>query len=127
MATKYFNDYASARAFFEAQSGESSLGSVRKDLRAELGAWVVQFEAQAAIEHNGKKLIVTHNGKKATRATQNRYQAVVVAEDASGKLQILSCHWDTAAAARAVADFHAGKFVNFNYRDKRATAPVVIA
>lgn len=125
MAKKYFNSYAEARDFFEAQSGESSLGSVRKDLRAELGAWVVQFETQATIEHTGKKLIVTHNGKKASRATQNRYQAVVVAEDASGKLLILSAHYTRADAYAALANHNAGKFVNFNYR-KAVTQPNVL-
>ena len=127
MAKKYFNDYQLAHDFYSAQQGDCSIGQVRKDLVEDLGRWVVQYEIQATLEHNGKKLTVTHNGKKASRATQNRYQAVVVAEDASGKLQILSCHWDKAAAHKAVADFNAGKFVNFNYRDKRATAPVVIA
>ena len=125
MATKYFNDYSEARAFFEAQSGDCSIGTVREDLRAELGAWVVQYETQTAIEHTGKKLIVTHNGKKATRATQNRYQAVVVAEDASGKLLILSAHYRAADAYTARAKHTAGQFVNFNYREA-VTQPIVL-
>lgn len=124
MAKRYFNDYNEARAFFEAQEqGDRSLGIVRKGLRAELGAWVVQYEA--ALEFTGKKLIVTHNGKKATRATQNRYQAVVVAEDASGKLLILSAHYGAAEAHAALAKHNAGQFVNFNYR-KAVTQPIVL-
>lgn len=125
MAKKYFNDYNEARAFFDAQSGDCSIGTVRKDLQAELGAWVVQFEAKATIEHTGKKLTVTHNGKKATRATQNRYQAVAVAEDASGKLLILSAHYTQADAYAALAKHNAGKFVNFNYY-KAVTQPIVL-
>ena len=125
MAKKYLNDYNEALTFFEAQSGDCSLGSVRKDLRAELGAWVVQFNTQDIIEHTGKKLIVTYNGKKATRATQNRYQAVVVAEDASGKLLILSAHYSAGEAHTARAKYNAGKFVNFNYR-KAVTQPIVL-
>ena len=126
---KYFTDYAEARAFYEAQVGDRSICSVRKELRAELGNWIVQYtapEAEKAVEFTGKKLIARHNGKKATRATKNAYKAVVVAEDAAGKLVILSCHWDKAAALDTIANFNAGKFVNFNYRNKRATEPVLL-
>lgn len=77
------------------------------------------------IEHNGKKLTVRHNGKVATRATANNYAAVVVAEDASGKLLVLSAHYTAPDAHKALATHKAGKFVNFNYR-KAATAPVVL-
>lgn len=128
MNKKYFHDYAEARAFYEAKSGDKMIGSVRKELRAELGNWIVQFdgaEAEKAVEFTGKKLVARHNGKKAARATKNNYQAVVVAEDATGKLVILSCHWDKHAAAAAVATFSAGKFVNQNYR-ACATSPVII-
>lgn len=128
MEKQYFTDYGKARAFYEAQAGDCSICSVRKDLRAELGNWIVQFEAPAekAVEFTGKKLIARHNGKQATRATKNNYKAVVVAEDAAGKLVILSCHWEKASALEAIANFNAGKFVNFNYRDKRTTAPVLL-
>lgn len=124
MAKRYFNDYDEALAFFEAQEqGNRSLGSVRKELRAELGAWLVQYDP--ALETTGKKLIVRHNGKVATRATQNRYAAAVVAEDASGKLLILSAHFGRAEAYAALSKHNAGKFVNFNYR-KAVTQPIVL-
>lgn len=126
---KYFTDYPEAHAFYETQVGDCSIGSVRKELRAELGNWIVQYtapETEKAVEFTGKKLIARHNGKKAVRATKNPYKAVVVAEDAAGKLVILSCHWDKAAALDTIATIRAGKFVNFNYRDKCATAPVLL-
>lgn len=77
------------------------------------------------IQHNGKKLTATLNGKTATRATANKYTAVVVAEDASGKLLILSAHYTAGDAQKALATHKAGKFVNFNYR-KATTEPVVL-
>lgn len=124
MAKRYFNDYNEALTFFEAQEqGDRSLGSVRKDLRAELGAWLVQYEP--ALESTGKKLIARHNGKVATRNTANAYRAAVVAEDASGKLLILSAHYTPTDAYAALAKHTAGQFVNFNYR-KAVTQPIVL-
>lgn len=125
MAKRYFNDYNEALTFFEAQEqGDRSLGSVRKDLRAELGAWLVQYEP--ALEFTGKKLIARLYGdRKATRSTTNPYRAAVVAEDANGKLLILSAHYTLADAYAALANHNAGKFVNFNYR-KAVTQPIVL-
>lgn len=125
MATKYFNEYNKALTFFEAQEqGDRSIGSVRKDLRAELGAWVVQYEP--ALEFTGKKLIARlYNDRKATRSTTNAYRAAVVAEDTNGKLLILSAHYALVDAYVALAAHNAGKFVNFNYR-KAVTTPVVL-
>lgn len=127
MDKKFFNDYAEARAFYEAQEGDRAIGPVRKELRAELGNWIVEFEAKeaSALEFTGRKLVVRHNGKTATRGTTNNYQAAVVAENAAGELLILSCHWDKESAHDAAARAKAGKHVNQNYY-KRATDPVVI-
>lgn len=80
-----------------------------------------------AITRTAKKLTVTlANGDKASRATSNLYQSVVVGYNASGKLSILSAHWLPADALKAVEAYKAGKFVNFNYRDKLVGAPVIV-
>lgn len=79
------------------------------------------------ITRTAKKLTVTlANGDKASRATSNRYQSVVVGYDAKGKLVVLSAHWLAADALKAVDTFKAGKFVNFNYRDKLVGAPIIV-
>jgi hypothetical protein len=96
---------------------------VRRDLRTELGAWLVQYEP--ALESTGDKLIARYNGKVATRSTPNSYRAAVVAEDGNGKLLILSAHYTEAGAHAARATSATGKFVNFNYR-KAVTTPVVL-
>lgn len=123
MATKYFNDYQLAHDFYSAQQGDCSIGQVRKDLVEDLGRWVVQYDP--ALLATGKKLIAHHNGKVATRATKNIYAAAVVAEDANGKLLILSAHYTAEQAHKAAANHWAGDFVNFNYR-KAVTRPVVL-
>lgn len=80
-----------------------------------------------AISRTAKKLTVTlANGDKASRATANLYQSVVVGYDASGKLTVLSAHWLPADALKAVESFKSGKFVNFNYRDKLVGAPIIV-
>lgn len=83
--------------------------------------------AAPMITRTAKKLIVTlANGDKASRATSNTYQSVVVGYNASGKLVVLSAHWLAADALKAVETFKAGKFVNFNYRDKLVGAPIIV-
>ena len=91
--------------------------------------FLVRFEtsAKATLTHTGKKLVVTlADGATAVRATQNRYKAAVVGADRKGRLTVLSAHWDEASARTTLANFKAGKFVNFNYRDKLVGEPTLV-
>ena len=102
----------------------------KRGLRAELILSDLDAPVTAApvITRTAKKLTVTlANGDKASRATSNTYQSVVVGYNASGKLVVLSAHWLAADALKAVDTFKAGKFVNFNYRDKLVGAPIIVS
>lgn len=46
----YFQSYAEAQAFYDTQKGDKSIGSVKKELQAELGAWIVQYNFTKAVE-----------------------------------------------------------------------------
>lgn len=100
----------------------------RRGLIGELDlSGLAEPEAVAMIARTTKKLTVTlANGDKASRATSNHYQSVVVGYNASGKLGILSAHWLPADALKAVEAYKAGKFVNFNYRDKLVGTPIIV-
>lgn len=105
--------------------GEADKRGLRVELDlSDLGA---PAPAAHAITRTAKKLTVTlANGDKASRATSNKYQSVVVGYDAKGKLVVLSAHWLAVDALKAVDAHKAGKFVNFNYRDKLVGAPIIV-
>lgn len=78
---KYFTDYAQAQAFYDNIDGDKSIGSVRSDLRSELGAYIVQWEqaettvGTATITRKGNRLIVTLvNGDKSITHHTERIQ-----------------------------------------------------
>lgn len=101
----------------------------KRGLRAELDLSDLNTAVVSTptITRTAKKITVTlANGDTASRATANRYQSVVVGYNAAGKLVVLSAHWLPADAIKAVQSFKAGKFVNFNYRDKLVGAPIIV-
>lgn len=114
-------------ASFEAEAGKRGLvGELELDL-SDLDTPVTTAPTASAITRTAKKLTVTlANGDKASRATSNTYQSVVVGYNAKGKLVVLSAHWLAADALKAVDAHKAGKFVNFNYRDKLVGAPIIV-
>lgn len=125
-AKRYFTCFTEAQAFFNAQSGDASIGSVRKSLRAELGNWIVQYTAAPVVTQLKSSIKVTMpNGDTATRSTKNTYAAVVVGYKA-GKLSILSCHDNAANAQASIIRHNAGQYVNQNYRSKLDGQPLLI-
>lgn len=112
---------------FRAEAEKRGLVGAMDFSGVEPGLGAIPSMANPVITRTAKRLTVTlANGDKASRATSNQYQSVVVGYNASGKLVILSAHWLQADALKAVEAYKAGKFVNFNYRDKLVGAPTIV-
>lgn len=117
MNKQTFKTLPEAQAFYNTIEDKASFCSVAscKD-----GSYMVTWEVEevSEIQFNGKKLTVTVDGQVASRSTKNNYSAVVVGTNkVTGKLQIVSAHYEEQAAKDSINKHKAGQFVNFNYRE----------